>query len=117
MHGMHDEQWAQLRKGLLKYCVSSLIAKGPVHGFGLVGQLGNLGGPAVSPGTVYPLLSRLRREGLVASSWEESKGGPPRRVYQLTNKGAEESREFALVWPAVAKSVSAILSAPEESGK
>jgi len=116
VHGMHDEQWAQLRKGLLKYCVLSLIAKGPVHGFGLVGQLGNLG-PAVSPGTVYPLLSRLRREGLVASSWEESKGGPPRRVYQLTNKGAEESREFALVWPAVAKSVSAILSAPEESGK
>lgn len=94
----------------MKYCALALIAKGPVHGLELTTRFGTMGGPTVSPGTVYPLLSRLRREGLVSSTWEATSVGPPRRVYGITPRGMEESMDFAQVWPAVCASVSEIVS-------
>ncbi len=54
---------------------------------------------ATSEGTIYPLLSRLRREGLVEATWQESSSGPPRRYYELTGAGARALDQFAHEWP------------------
>jgi PadR family transcriptional regulator PadR len=59
------------------------------YGFDLVRTLGEADGLITSEGTIYPLLSRLRRDGLVTTSWHESPSGPPRRYYQLTPTGQQ----------------------------
>jgi PadR family transcriptional regulator PadR len=51
-----------------------------------------------SEGTIYPLLTRLRRDGLVTSTWRESPSGPPRRYYQLTYKGRRALDDFVAEW-------------------
>lgn len=70
---------AQMRRGTLQYCVLALLASEERYGFDLVRGLADVDGMVTSEGTIYPLLSRLRRDGLVESSWRESPAGPPRR--------------------------------------
>ena len=77
----------QMRRGTLEYCVLALLRDRPRYGFDLVATLAQADGLVTSKGTVYPLLSRLRRDGLVTTSWHESPSGPPRRYYQLTPAG------------------------------
>ena len=77
----------QLRKGVLEYCVLALLQHGPSYGVDLAKRLGQHTALFASEGTLYPLLSRLRRQGWVESSWQESTSGPPRRYYQLTDDG------------------------------
>jgi PadR family transcriptional regulator PadR len=89
---------AQLRRGTLEYCVLALLHSGERYGFDLVRQLGQVEGMMTSEGTVYPLLGRLRREGLVATTWRESPSGPPRRYYQLTPTGRQALDAFASQW-------------------
>jgi len=87
-----------LRRGSLEYCVLALLRPGERYGVELVRTLGEVDGLAVSEGTLYPLLSRLRREGLVATTWRESPSGPPRRYYALSPAGAEALRHFESEW-------------------
>src|SRR4051794_22163432 len=82
-----DALIAQLRRGALQYCVLALLSDEPRYAFDVVRDLGNVDGMVTSEGTIYPLLSRLRRDGLVATSWQESSSGPPRRYYELTPAG------------------------------
>jgi PadR family transcriptional regulator, regulatory protein PadR len=89
---------AQLRRGTLEYCVLALLHGGERYGFDLVRQLGQVDGMTTSEGTVYPLLGRLRRDGLVATTWRESPSGPPRRYYQLTPAGRKALDAFAAEW-------------------
>ncbi|WP_338703994.1 PadR family transcriptional regulator (plasmid) [Streptomyces sp. Q6] len=89
---------SQLRKGVLEYCVLSLLRDGPRYGTELLGALADTGALATSQGTVYPLLSRLRREALVTTDWSESQNGPPRRYYTLTEEGHAALADFAGVW-------------------
>lgn len=88
---------AQLRRGALEHCVLALLADGERYGYDLVGELAEAGLVA-SEGTVYPLLSRLRKEDLVTTSWRESTSGPPRRYYSLTPPGHRALIEFRLAW-------------------
>ncbi|MFB7338325.1 PadR family transcriptional regulator [Streptomyces adustus] len=88
----------QLRKGVLEYCVLSLLRSGPRYGIELIEELAATGVLATSQGTIYPLLSRLRRDELVSTSWRESLSGPPRRYYELTDSGAASLREFTRSW-------------------
>ena len=90
---------SQLRKGVLEYCVLALLRDGSRYGVELLGELGAKSVMATSQGTIYPLLARLRREGLVETSWQESSSGPPRRYYELTPSGRAAMREFVAVWP------------------
>lgn len=90
---------SQLRKGVLEYCVLGLLRDGPRYGVELLSALGSVEVMTTSQGTIYPLLSRLRREGLVETSWQESPSGPPRRYYELTSSGHAALTEFATVWP------------------
>ena len=87
-----------MRRGTLQYCVLALLAREERYGFDLVRSLARVDGMVTSEGTIYPLLSRLRRDGLLASSWRESAAGPPRRYYRLTPAGRAALAAFVDEW-------------------
>ena len=88
----------QLRRGTLEYCVLALLHDDARYAFDLVNDLSQVDGLVTSEGTLYPLLSRLRREGLVTTSWQESPSGPPRRYYRATPAGRRALKSFAAEW-------------------
>lgn len=98
MVSTQDALLAQMRRGTLQYCVLSLLADEERYGFDLVRGLAEMDGMVTSEGTIYPLLSRLRRDGLVESNWQESPSGPPRRYYRLTTAGRTALDGFRLEW-------------------
>jgi PadR family transcriptional regulator PadR len=87
-----------MRRGTLEFCVLALLKEEERYGFDLVRGLGEADGMVTSEGTIYPLLSRLRRDGLVSTTWEESPSGPPRRYYRLTAKGRQALAQFVQEW-------------------
>jgi PadR family transcriptional regulator, regulatory protein PadR len=93
-----DGLLTQMRRGTLEYCVMALLRSRERYGFDLVRALSETGGMVTSEGTIYPLLSRLRRDGLVATTWRESRAGPPRRYYRLTPRGRGALEEFVREW-------------------
>jgi PadR family transcriptional regulator PadR len=93
-----DALLAQMRKGTLQYCVLALLADDERYGFDLVRSLAETDGMVTSEGTIYPLLSRLRRDGLVETTWRESTSGPPRRYYRLTAAGRGALAAFKGEW-------------------
>src|SRR5690349_4950480 len=96
--GKQDALLAQMRKGTLQYCVLALLAGEERYGFDLVRSLAETDGMVTSEGTIYPLLSRLRRDGLVETTWRESSSGPPRRYYRATEAGRAALVEFRREW-------------------
>ena len=96
--GQQDALLAQMRRGTLQYCVLALLAEEERYGFDLVRALAEADGMVTSEGTIYPLLSRLRRDGLVESTWQESRSGPPRRYYRLTESGRAALEAFKREW-------------------
>jgi PadR family transcriptional regulator len=105
---------SQLRKGTLEYCVLALLTDGQRYGFELVRALSEADGLMVSEGTIYPLLSRLRRDRLVETSWQESETGPPRRYYQLTDTGRQALADFIDEWARFRDSVDTLLEHKEK---
>lgn len=92
-----DEQFAGLRKGLLEFAILSIVSGRTVYVGDILAALAST--PfATQEGTLYPLLSKLRREQLVDYQWVESGQGPPRKYYQLTDKGAGRLEELAAYW-------------------
>ncbi len=90
---------AQIRRGAIEYCVLPLLRDGgEQYGFDLVRQLAAADELVTSEGTIYPLLTRLRQEGLVATTWRESLQGPPRRYYQITREGKAALETFTEQW-------------------
>jgi len=89
---------SQLRRGVIEYCVLALLRDGERYGFELVRTLSEVPGMVTSEGTLYPLLSRLRRAGVVETSWRESSSGPPRRYYRLTSSGRSVLEAFSGEW-------------------
>ncbi|MCK5815167.1 MAG: PadR family transcriptional regulator, partial [Flavobacteriaceae bacterium] len=83
---------AQMRKGVLEFCILSILQNGDAYTSEILVQLKDAK-MLVVEGTVYPLLTRLKNAGLLTYRWEESTSGPPRKYYQLTEKG-EESLDF-----------------------
>ncbi|HUW15701.1 MAG TPA: PadR family transcriptional regulator [Actinomycetes bacterium] len=88
----------QLRRGTIEFCVLALLRHDERYAVDLVRELGAVDGLVTSEGTVYPLLSRLRRDGLVTTTWRESESGPPRRYYRITDSGGRSLRAFADDW-------------------
>ena len=103
---------SQLRKGTLEYCVLALLRDGQRYGFELARTLSEADGLLVSEGTIYPLLSRLRRDRLVSTSWQESEAGPPRRYYQLTDAGKRALAGFSDEWARFRDAVDALVAPP-----
>ena len=99
----------QMKKGVLEYCVLSLVATHWRYGFELVELLGSVDGLLSTDGTIYPLLSRMRADGLVETEWRESAEGRPRRYYRISSDGRAALREFQLEWKRFRTAVDAVL--------
>jgi PadR family transcriptional regulator PadR len=108
---------SQLRRGAIKYCVLALLQDGDMYGFELTRSLADAGGLVTSEGTVYPLLARLRHEGLVTTTWQESAQGPPRRYYRLTDAGREALAGFRQEWHRFRDSIDTVLNEGGEHGR
>jgi PadR family transcriptional regulator PadR len=96
-----DRRIIQLRKGILELAVMGVLYHERHYGYSLVRVLSESGPIALKEGTIYPILARLDRDGLVRSEWVESDQGPPRKYYGLTLSGRqlfdELSQEFDLL--------------------
>ncbi|WP_120005104.1 PadR family transcriptional regulator [Nesterenkonia muleiensis] len=101
----------QLRKGALQYCVLACLRPGASYGRQLAQQLSEEHGLLESQGTLYPLLSRLRKQGWVSTAWQESASGPPRRYYELTELGHRALEAFEQDWTPFRDDVDAVLNA------
>ena len=106
----------QLRRGAVEYCVLALLREGDRYGFDLVRELSEAGGLVTSEGTIYPLLSRLRRDEHVTTFWRESDSGPPRRYYRLTDTGRVALDAFTQDWARFRDSVDRLLGETEGKG-
>jgi PadR family transcriptional regulator PadR len=100
---------AQLRRGVIEHCVLALLERGPRYGFDLVRELAAVEGLGTSEGTIYPLLSRLRKDGLLETSWQPSVQGPPRRYYELTAQGRTALEVFHRHWRSFRAAVDEVL--------
>jgi len=98
---------AQMRKGILEFCILSLIHKKEMYVSDLIEELKN-GQLDVVEGTLYPLLTRLKNTEVLSYRWEESTGGPPRKYYQITDKGKDFLNELENTWNQLTHSVNQI---------
>ncbi len=89
---------AQMRRGAIEFCVLALLEERPRYGFEIAKDLADADGLVTSEGTIYPLLARLRQDGVVETYWEESSQGPPRRYYRLTEDGKSALGAFVVQW-------------------
>jgi PadR family transcriptional regulator PadR len=105
----------ELSRGVVEHCVLALIRDDESYAFAIVHVLGEKG-LVTSEGTIYPLLARLRREGLVTTDWRESDAGPPRRYYRITDAGLHVLETFVEDWTRFRDAVDAMLAAsmPQE---
>jgi PadR family transcriptional regulator PadR len=92
------ERQAQLLRGCLDMCLLALLAAQPAHGYDLVRRLEVAGFETVSYGTVYPLITRLDRLGLIAKAIGPSPSGPPRKIYRLTDAGRDRLSAWREQW-------------------
>ena len=82
-----DNWTVQVRKGLLELCILNLLLEGEQYGYDIIRKVLEVPGFGITEGTLYPLLSRLRMQGLVKTRLVESREGPARKYYSLTDKG------------------------------
>ena len=93
------DNWAtQLRKGMLELCILNSIKGTSLYGYDIVRKLRDIPSLVISEGTIYPILSRLKREGLLGTSIKESSEGPPRKYYELTEKGQNILQQMNEYW-------------------
>ena len=95
---------SQMRKGVLEYCILTLLRKGDAYASSLIEKLKEAK-MIVVEGTLYPLLTRQKNQGLLSYRWEESTQGPPRKYYSLTEKGKESLVEMDNAWKEVVESI------------
>lgn len=97
-----------MRKGLVEFCTLLVVSKGRVYSSDILHTL-QKADMLVVEGTLYPLLSRLRSQGLLAYDWEESKSGPPRKYYELTKRGKEVLAHLKKTWGGLSESISSLI--------
>jgi PadR family transcriptional regulator, regulatory protein PadR len=102
-----NEKFSAIRKGLLEFLVLRIVAGDKVY---VADILAHLSGTefATQEGTLYPLLSKMRREELVDYEWKESEAGPPRKYYKLTAKGQEQLKETNDYWQKISETVKSL---------
>lgn len=106
MDGYDLENWStQLRKGVLELCILNALRGARLYGYDIVKRLRGIDGLVISDGTVYPILSRLKREHLVETSLEESHEGPPRKYYRLTETGSRQLSEMNVYWESLRQGI------------
>jgi len=110
---MSDEKFnaentkAQMRKGILEFCILQSIRREKMYVSDILKKLKDAD-LIVVEGTIYPLLSRLKNSGLLSYSWEESKSGPPRKYYELTDRGEEMLKLLKKSWQKLNQSIKSL---------
>ena len=92
-----DEKFTAIRKGLLEFLILKIISSDKVYVADMLDRLRETEF-TTQEGTLYPLLSKMRREGLVDYEWQESDAGPPRKYYELTSKGTSQLTDLSDYW-------------------
>jgi PadR family transcriptional regulator PadR len=95
-----NEKFASIRKGLLEFLILKIVSVNEVYVADILDRLSTTEF-ATQEGTLYPLLSKMRRDGLVDYVWQESDAGPPRKYYQLTPKGTLQLAELNEYWKSI----------------
>lgn len=95
--GNLENTQAQMRKGVLEFCILSIISQGEIYPSDIITRMKEAK-LIVVEGTLYPLLTRLKNGGLLAYTWVESNAGPPRKYYKLTPLGEEFLKELRVTW-------------------
>ena len=109
MSSESDSRVSQFRKGALELGILALLDRGELYGVEIVDLLAEHSGLEASAGTVYPLLSRLKKSGLLDSVWRESPVGPPRKYYALTPAGQDALAAMAATFANVAAAIRTIV--------
>ena len=106
---------SQMRKGVLEFCILSIIRQGEVYPSDLVDRMkhANL---HILEGTLYPLLTRLKNAGLLTYRWVESNSGPPRKYFVMTDKGLEFYGELERTWQELADAVHTLTQPTGDAG-
>jgi PadR family transcriptional regulator, regulatory protein PadR len=94
---MDTTRFTELRRGLLEFLILAIVASDDVYVADILERLKTTDF-ATREGTLYPLLSRMRRDGLLDYEWQESAAGPPRKYYRLTEAGRGELADFRAYW-------------------
>src|SRR6185295_4747992 len=104
---------SQMRKGVLEFCILSVIRQGEVYPSDIVEQMrsANL---QILEGTLYPLLTRLKNAGLLTYRWVESNSGPPRKYFSMTDKGLDFYGELERTWNELADAVKVLTTVPAD---
>ncbi len=102
MNAKFFDNWTnQIRKGVLELCILNDIRNRKMYGYEIIRRLRKIEGLIISEGAIYPILSRLKRQGLVETSIQESSEGPPRKYYKLTKQGEEMVSQMSTYWQAI----------------
>ena len=108
--GDQPDRWeAQLRKGALEMAALASLWRGRLYGLEIIRFLENHSQMVLAEGTIYPILSRLRDEGMLTSEWVEAEAGHPRKFYSLTNNGRQRLRLMAEAWISFSSGLSRLL--------
>ncbi len=99
-----DNAKSQMRKGMLEYCILLILNQQAAYSSDIIRQLKEAE-LLVVEGTLYPLLSRLKKDGVLQYQWEESRQGPPRKYYALTNEGQRLLADLDQAWNEIAGTV------------
>jgi PadR family transcriptional regulator PadR len=100
-----DEKFTAIRKGLLEFLILKIISSDKVYVADMLERLRETEF-STQEGTLYPLLSKMRREGLVEYEWQESDAGPPRKYYELTAKGTSQLADLSDYWKHINATIS-----------
>ncbi|MBR1782380.1 MAG: PadR family transcriptional regulator [Bacteroidales bacterium] len=95
---------SQMRKGVLEYCILSILSRKEAYASSILEELKAVG-MLVVEGTLYPLLIRQKNQGLLSYRWEESTQGPPRKYYVITEKGRSQLAEMDAAWQEMVQSI------------
>ena len=99
---------SQMRKGVLEFCILSIIQRGEAYPSDIIEEM-KKAHLNILEGTLYPLLTRLKNADLLAYRWVESSGGPPRKYFSLTEKGAAFYKELETTWREMSDSVERVI--------
>src|SRR5512141_2849653 len=100
---------AQMRKGILEYCILSVLSKNSCYASDIIRELKEAR-VIVVEGTLYPILTRQKNAGLLSYRWEESQQGPPRKYYTITEIGRTFLREMDKSWNELVETINALKS-------
>lgn len=108
--GDSPDRWeAQLRKGALEMAALASLWQGRLYGLEIIRFLENHSSMALAEGTIYPILNRLKMEGMLTSEWVEAEAGHPRKYYSLTEAGQQRLRKMAEAWTSFSRGLSRLL--------